>query len=402
MSTVRIQLPSYHPGQANIDGELRRFNVLDCGRRFGKDVYGMNKIIEPALQGYPVGWFAPTYKDLMENWRSMVHTLKPIVKTNRTEMRLDLITGGAIDMWSLDDPESGRGRKYKRIAINEAAKVKALQYSWNNVIRQTLADYQGDAFILSTPKGLNDFYILWQKAKDDPEWAHWKKPTSDNPYIAQSEIDAMKKELPDRVFRQEILAEFIEDGSYFQNIDKCAVIIEKDKPENHKGHSIVMAADWGLSGDFTILGAACRECNKVVDWDRFTGLDFTYQRERVYTMWDMWKPQGFLPERNSFGEPNIEIFMQRNIYIMRGADGKPGFNTTASTKPPLIQGLAAALEHNNFMVPEEAADELRMYEVETLLSGHQKFEAPSGSHDDWVMMLAFLWQAMTMNTWLIS
>ena len=81
--------------------------------------------------------------------------------------------------------------------------------------------------------------------------------------------------------------------------------------------------------------------------------------------------------------------------MLAGVDDKPGFNMTASTKPPLIQGLAVAFEQDNFLVPEEAADELRSFEVLTMASGHPKFSAPGSMHDDWVIMLAILRHAMT-------
>jgi hypothetical protein len=131
----------------------------------------------------------------------------------------------------------------------------------------------------------------------------------------------------------------------------------------------------------------------VVDWDRFNRIEFTYQRERLVTMADRWHVMGALPERNSIGEPNIEMLRDR-VYILNGPDGRPGYNTTSTSKPLLIQRLAAAIEHEEFLVPRDALDELQSYEIEVLSSGHPAFSAPSGKHDDWVMSLAFLRHAM--------
>jgi hypothetical protein len=154
-----------------------------------------------------------------------------------------------------------------------------------------------------------------------------------------------------------------------------------------------MGLDWALSEDFTVLTVACRDCNKVVDWERFNQLDYTFQRERVINMAGRWSA-AILPERNSIGEPNIEILIQRGLTVLNGPDRSPGFNTSATTKPALIQGLAMALEHDGFKVPHEYADELRSYEVETMVSGHPKFSAPSGMHDDRIISLALAWQAL--------
>src|SRR5512147_1735233 len=146
--SITLTLPRLHPAQMTIKREARRFNALRCGRRFGKDVLLQDVLIEPAIRhGAPVAWFAPIYKDLAENWRDVLHTLGPIVKhKSDVDKRIELITGGIIDMWSLDDKDSGRGLKYQRIVINEASKVKDLQYSWEYVIRATLADLGGDAW----------------------------------------------------------------------------------------------------------------------------------------------------------------------------------------------------------------------------------------------------------------
>ena len=65
----RVELRKRHPGQARIVGESRRFNVLMCGRRFGKTALGIDLGVEEALGGGRVGWFAPSYKYLEEAWR---------------------------------------------------------------------------------------------------------------------------------------------------------------------------------------------------------------------------------------------------------------------------------------------------------------------------------------------
>lgn len=395
MQTVKLVLPRLHPAQRQVKDNGRRYNVLNCGRRFGKTTLGIDLEIGPMLAGYPVAYFAPTYKMLADVWRNVKYAFAPVIKNKlEQEHRLELISGGVLDMWSLEDPDGARGRKYKRVIIDEAAKVKKLEEAWQQVIRATLADYEGDAWFKSTPKGLNYFYTLWMLAEDNPsEWARWRFPTHANPFIKPQEIEAMRAELPERVYRQEIMAEFIVDGSFFQGVDAAAVIEQPDMPEQHKGHYLVMATDWALFQDYNVTGVGCRDCNRVVDWDRSNKLDYSYQRMKMIDMYRRWGVRGALPERNSIGVPNIEMLME-HITIMAGVDGLPGFNTLASTKPALIQGLAAAIEHGGFKVPKAAGDELRAYEVETMASGHPKFSAPDGMHDDWVMMLALLWRAM--------
>src|ERR1035437_6899538 len=270
MLIVKLRLPKLKPAQLEIKRELKRFNVADCGRRFGKDFLQMDYLIGPALEGYPVGWYAPTYKMLSENWRTFKATLRPVVKSiSEQEHRLDLITGGVIDMWSLDAPDSSRGRKYKRVAINEAAMIGKLEEAWNNVIRQTLIDYKGGAMFGSTPKGRNFFWQLYQKADSNPdEWAHWQKPTSDNPLVDPAEIEAARKDLPELVFMQEYMAEFVDmEGSVFRRIQEAATVAAIDGPV--KDRQYIAGVDVAASVDYTVISVMDVASKQLVYLDRF-------------------------------------------------------------------------------------------------------------------------------------
>ncbi len=396
MQTLTVTIPRPHKAQTRILKTRKRFNVGDCGRRFGKTTLIHQLTSETALAGYPIGIFSPTYKDADAVWEEVKSTFHAVTRSKDETYRiLNFITGGKLEVWSLSDPDSGRGRKYKRVVIDEAAKIKKLEYSWTTVIRPTMADMQGDAYFFSTPQGLNYFYNLYARGDDDPEWMRWKYSTYDNPYIRREEIEAMRRELPERAFQQEILAEFVADGSYFQRVAERATITECDTPDMHAGHSIYGGLDFAMAEDYTVLTLGCRQCNRVVFWDRFNQIDYTYQRARIIDNCKRWAIAGLMPERNSIGQPNIELLAAAGVPVLWGHDLKPGFSTTATTKPELIQALAGALEHDGFTVPADYADELRSYEINVTASGHNQFSAPEGQHDDRVMSLALCWWAMT-------
>ena len=339
-------------------------------------------LINQALNSsQPVAWFAPTYRMLLDNWRQVRHTLAPVtVRANDSEHRLELITGSVIDMWSLDSHDAARGRKYALVCINEAAMIQRLQESWEMVIRPTLADYLGSAFFASTPKGINYFYMLCQQAETQGDWATFHYRTKDNPHIATQEIDEMRAMLPERVFKQEIEAEFITDGSYFQNVDQCAVLDAPDAPEQHAGHALVGGVDWAKSNDFTVITIGCRDCRRVVDWARFNQIDYRLQRDRLMGYHRKWRVSHWLVESNSIGEPNLEELQYDSLPVT-------GFQTTATTKPPLIEALNLSFVQDAFKVPREYGDELRAYEIISN-SGRTRFSAPAGMHDDTVISLA--------------
>lgn len=205
---IALDLYDLHAGQQRIVREAKRFNVLMCGRRFGKSVLLGDLAIDTLLDGQPVGYFGADYKTLMEWWRETCMILAPVtVRRNDSEHRLEIMGGGVLEAWTLNNEDAGRSRKYKRVLIDEAGLVDGLEATWQNAIRPTLLDLKGDAWFAGTPKRYNFFAILFEKAEaGTPGWACWRMATHDNPGIAPDEIDALKEGLPKSVVDQEIYA----------------------------------------------------------------------------------------------------------------------------------------------------------------------------------------------------
>lgn len=390
---IKLILPKPHSGrrmggQERIIREAKRYNVLDCGRRFGKTDLCQTIISQPLLDGYPVGWFAPTYKILDDAWSEIKRVYAPIItRSNNTDKVIEFVTGGVLEAWTLDKEGAGRSRKYKRIVIDEAARVKGLWDIFNYDLRATLLDYNGDAWFPSTPKGLNDYYKMWTQADISNDWARWKMPTSENPYIEESEIEAMRSSMPERVAKQELDAEFLEDGSFFQNVEACCVIEAPANPQDHENHRFCAGLDWALSDDFSVLTVVCATCGAVVDWWSGNKMDYSMQIEFIIGVLNKWKGVTLLPERNSIGVPNIENLARKGVQMGVGPDGSMGFYTTSITKSELIMKLALVMQKNEMKLPREYADELRSYEVE-ITTRNPKFGAPAGHHDDRVISSA--------------
>ncbi len=393
MSAITLSIPKPHAAQLKIMSEMRRFNVICCGRRFGKTLLCTNLLLGPALAGYPVAWFAPSYKYLIEVWRETFRLLKPVIsEKNSTDKRMQLITGGVIDFWSLEDPDAGRSRKYKRAIVDEAAKVRYLETAWTESIRATLADYQGDAFFPSTPKGLNYFHTLFAFGadKENKEWKSWQMPTSSNPFIKPEEIEAARLTLPEQVFKQEFLAEFIAgEGAVFRNIGAC--LSDKEHlPADHAGHRIVAGVDWGKVNDFTVISIGCADCKCEIFLDRFNKIDWHFQRGRLQSAMEKYNVEFALVEENSIGGPNLEELIRLNLPVQ-------GFSMTAQSKPQLIQSLALTFEKEEMKFTDDsvATRELEAYEaVRSVETGRTTYNAPSGFHDDTVIARALMRQAM--------
>ena len=201
-------MPHLHPAQRKIVQERKRFNVLKCGRRFGKTALSEKLLIDPAIEKYPTAYFAPTYKDLNEVWQAVKHRVKDITERKDEQVKqIVLTTGGKIDFWSMEDPDSGRGRKYMRAVMDECEKARKFQEAWEQTIRATLADYRGDAWFLSTPKFGKTFFkeIHGYPAKYG-NWQSWSFTSYDNPYISRKELDEARQQLDPLIFDCEFMA----------------------------------------------------------------------------------------------------------------------------------------------------------------------------------------------------
>lgn len=182
---------------------------------------------------------------LMEVWREVNDVCYSIIKSkSETEKRIELFGGGVIDFWSLEDPNSIRGRKYKRIVIDEAAIARNLQEAWLKVIRATLTDLKGDAWFLSTPKGKNNyFHDLFENKEKYSDWMSWQMPTISNPYIDEKEVEEARLQLDPLTFAQEYLASFVTE-----NLTSWAYCYDRSKhvgkTELNKAYEVKLSFDF--------------------------------------------------------------------------------------------------------------------------------------------------------------
>lgn len=375
MSERQIILTEPHQNQLKVIQEAKRFNVLCCGRRWGKSALSVNLLSEIAIDGDPAGYFAPTYKLLDGTYNECLNALDPIIKRKNEHQFIELITGGRIEFWSLENELAGRSRKYKRSIIDEAAFSPNLWDRWTQSIRPTLTDLKGDAWFLSTPRGKNDFFKLYMRGKqEEPNWMSWQMSTYTNPFIDPLEIDDAKIDLPQLAFSQEYMAEFNDNianpfGTAF--IAQCTFPLSVEPP-------VCFGIDLAKSFDFTVIIGIDKN-GSVCHFDRFQ-LDWRQTVQRIRSLPNL----PIALDSTGVGDPIGED-------LARWMSNVELFQFTSKSKQQIMEGLALGIQQRRITFPEGIiTDELNNFEFEYTRTG-VKYTAPSGLHDDCVCSLALAW-----------
>lgn len=392
----KIHLPKPHPKQIAFMRSKAKRKTVCAGRRGGKTT-GMSILaVEAALAGRRILEAAPTSDQTTAFWDACKAALtEPIaagaIYKNETERLLIFPNGGRIRSKTAWNADTLRSDHADLLILDEYSIMD--ESAWNEVGAPMLLDNDGDAVFIFTPKRKNHAFRLFQRAlvDDTGRWESFHFTSMDNPHLSAAALAEITSDMTEEAYKQEILAQFLEgDGAVFRNIDACLKAPLQTTPDQHKGHTILAGCDWGKQGDYTAFSFGCADCRVEVARDRFNKIDYAFQTERLKVLADRWKPLTILTELNSIGQPIFEQVKRLGLPVV-------GFNTTAQSKPPLIENLALTLEKEEwqFQADRVWTSELETYEREmSEATGRSKYSAPEGAHDDTVIARALmLWQA---------
>lgn len=373
---MRIEFSAAHINQKPILESQARFNVLMCGRRFGKSELCLIKIVKTACFGQNLAYITPTYK-LAKVFFNKLGNALPYPK-NQSDLKIDFPNGGSVEFFTGERLDGLRGRKFHGVIIDEAAFISDLESGWLNSIRPTLTDYKGWAMFLSTPRGQNYFFSLYMKgAAGETDWASFKYSTYDNPYIDRAEIDDARSQLPVAVFEQEYMANPMENAANpFGNdfIRNCI------KPMSNR-EAVVFGIDLAKSYDYTVIIGLDSEGNTAF-FSRFQK-DWNSTKQEILNL----PKKPIIIDSTGVGDPIFEDLQRAGLIIN-------GLKFTQNSKQQLMVGLQTAIQTGRIGYPTGLiVNELEVFEYQYTASG-VKYSAPSGFHDDCVMALALAWHNM--------
>jgi PBSX family phage terminase large subunit len=182
--------------------------VINCGRRFGKTTLAIDQIAGQIVKKKKrIAYIAPTYQQARDIAWEMLKKVFNGAEFNesRLEMR---VNDQVVYLRGWESIETLRGQAFDFLVIDEIAMMRNFWPNWHEVIRPTLTDTKGRAMFISTPKGFNHFYDLYNEEQKDEDYKSFHHTSYENQNIPKEEIDKARKELTEDGFAQEYLADF--------------------------------------------------------------------------------------------------------------------------------------------------------------------------------------------------
>jgi phage terminase large subunit len=215
--------------------EYRRVLAI-LPRRAGKDVCGFNLAMRASLRKVGVYYYIfPTYAQgkkviwdsiTNEGYRFLDYIPKELVKSlNSQEMKITLTNGSIIQIVGSDNYDSLMGTNPRGVIFSEYSLQDPRAYMY---IRPILTANDGWALFLSTPRGKNHLWEIYQIAQNSPEWFCLKLTIEDTQHIPLSEIEKERAEgiMSEDLIQQEYYTSFtmgVEGSYYAKYLDRMRV-----------------------------------------------------------------------------------------------------------------------------------------------------------------------------------
>lgn len=188
--------------------------MVPAGRRSGKTELAKRKLVIGLNERKR--WLDPKYfaaaptreqakrifwKDLKEltpgEWTERVYESDLCIKT---------VFGSELWVVGLDKPERVEGVPWDGGVLDEFANMR--ETAWTEHIRPALSDRQGWCWFIGVPEGLNHFKEVadYAASGNDRDWGLYTWPSSE--ILPPEEVDAARRVLDARTFRQEYEASF--------------------------------------------------------------------------------------------------------------------------------------------------------------------------------------------------
>lgn len=248
---------TFHQAQREIALDPHRFRVVCCGRRFGKTTLAIDQMKGRAtLPNSRVAYIAPTFQQARDiAWNELKNDCKDAAESiNESRLEVRLVNGSLIILRGWEAIETLRGQKFDLVVLDEVAMMRNFWLMWQEVVRPTLTDNKGEGLFISTPKGFNHFYDLFNMQEKDPDFKSFHFSSYDNPHLPKEEIDKARQELTENRFGQEYLADFRKmEGLVYKEFDRQIHVIDPKSIDDKNFAEIYVGVDYGFTNPAAVL-----------------------------------------------------------------------------------------------------------------------------------------------------
>lgn len=372
-----------HETQKPVARDRHRFRVLCCGRRWGKTTLSIDQMKgRAAIPNSRIAYIAPTYQQARDiAWEQLKRECTEASESiNESRLEITLVNGSKIILRGWEAIDTLRGQKFDLIVLDEVAMMRNFWANWQEVIRPTLTDTKGEAMFISTPKGFNHFYDLFNFQHKDKDFISYHYSSYDNPFIPKEEIDKARKELTEDRFAQEYLADFRKtEGLVYKEFDRKQHVID-DIPER-TWVKYFSGVDFGFTNPAAIIEIRKdRDRNYYVCAEYYkTGQTDTQLADYVSAL----KFNEVYPDPESAS--GIEELRRRNVNVREVIKNKDSIRNG-------INAVRELFKANRLYIHSSCTNlinELETYSYPQKLPGHNEYENPVKENDHAVDALRY-------------
>lgn len=380
------------------------------GTKWGKSISASTAIVAAAIQRprSTFRWVAPIYTQskIGLSYCRQILPPPPHVAINMSGLEVKIPTlEASIQFYHAQNPVSLEGYGIAGYVFDEAAKMKEDAYA---SAKTTVTVTRGTMVFISTPYGKNWFYRKCMEAKEEMDRARFERrppkkifitaPTADNPHVPRESIEAARRSLSARLFRQFFEASFEDEGSVFTDYHDCVYTDPLDifgdnqvwTHEDAKQQSVVVGVDWAKTLDYCVFVAIELESRKVVGFQRFHKQPYTEAIRRLIIFTRKFKSaEAVYHDKTGVGQAIDDQLSFTDLNFV-------GINFTNASKAEMVNRLITAFEQKSLMIPSwpTLLQELEAFEVEASEIGTLRYGATGGGHDDTIAALMLAHSAL--------
>lgn len=386
---ISVQLYQPHQNQKiihdSINNESFKYYVLNIGRQFGKSLLATNQCLYWAFNvKCDIGWISPIYNQANKVYEQTVKAFSSnpsvIKKKDGQKLKIEFCNGSVMQFFSAERYDNIRGFTFDYLVCDEFAFMD--EKAWTEVLRATVLVKGKKVLLISTPKGKNHFYLIHALGGSNPQYKSYTMTSYDG-LASKDEIDSARYTLPENVFRQEYLAEFIDGGAQlFAGLE--------EKTADITSNGMYAGIDVGRADDYTVL-TIFNNKGLMVYCERWRQNSWANIVKFVAAKLIEYKADSLI-EVNSIGDAVFEMLQNE----VKGDVSILPFVTTSKSKQDIIEQFMVAVQNKETsIVPTDWLK--KEFEVFTYEYNPKtraiKYSAPSGFHDDGVMATAIGYQA---------